>query len=253
VKAILSYPHQLEFFNQKTSIMKLMAKIFGVIFMMLISVTLVTAQVSIGLKAGLNLAKDHFNEESINEFTEFMPALYFAVPVELGISDIFAIQAEPGFIQKGVKMVEETVFEYEPGVFRTTDLDARTKFNFINLPILAKAKFGSETVKFFAIAGPEVAYALNAKTKMEMTVTNGITEKMEESEDIDFEEDKISRWDYGLIFGAGVEAQIGSGWITLDGRYNLGLNNYIQLEGEDVTKAYHRGIGILIGYKVPIQ
>lgn len=233
--------------------MKLLAKILSVSFLMLISFTLVSAQVSLGLKAGLNLAKDHTDNDEIRELTEYMPGLYFAVPVEFQLSENFAIQAEPGFMQKGMKMVAETTFEYEPGQFQTMSMDTRTKFNFLSMPILAKGRFGPEAVKFFVVAGPEVGYALNAKTKVEMTVTNGTTETINETEDIDFEEDEIDRFDYGLIFGGGVEARLGPGWITLDGRYNLGLNNYIQNEGEEASKLYHRGIGVLIGYKVPIN
>lgn len=233
--------------------MKLLAKILSVAFLVLISFTLVSAQVSLGLKAGLNLAKDHSDNESINEFTEYMPGVYITLPVELQLSDYFAIQAEPGFMQKGMKIVAESTYEYEPGVFATMDMDTRMTYNFLSLPILAKGKFGPEAIKVFVVAGPEVAYALNGKAKMEMTVTNGTTETIKETEDIDFKEDEIDRFDYGLILGAGVEAQIGPGWITLDGRYNLGLNNYIQYEGEEAYKAYHRGIGILVGYKVPIK
>ncbi len=231
--------------------MKLLARIFGLSFLMLISVGLVSAQLSLGVKGGLNLAKDHYDNEEINELTEFIPYAYFALPVELEISEFFALQAEPGFVQKGVKMVEETTFEYEPGMFQTMDLDARTKFNFVNLPILAKGKFGQENVKFFALAGPEIAYALNGKTKTEMTVTNGTIEDFKETEDIDFDEGGLDRWDYGLIFGVGAEAKLGPGWITLDGRYNLGLNNFNDNEDVD-TKMYHRGIGVLVGFKVPL-
>ncbi len=231
--------------------MKLLARMFGVSFLMLISAGLLSAQLSLGLKGGVNLAKDHFDDDDIREMTEFMPVMYFAVPVELEISEFFALQAEPGFIQKGVKIFNETTIEYEPGMFRTMDMDLRNKFNFLNLPVLAKAKFGPENLKLFALAGPEIAYAMNGKTKIEMTVTNGTVEEIEETEDIDFDEDGLDRWDYGLILGAGLEAKLGPGWITLDGRYNLGLNNFNAEEDADV-KMYHRGIGVLVGFKVPL-
>jgi len=234
--------------------MKTLTRLAGLITMLLLTAGMLYAQVSVGLRGGVNFARATREGEIMeidDENRKFLPGPYIAVPVEIRIGNSFALQAEPTYIQKGIKLYEETEVEDEPGHMALFEGDFRTQINYLTLPVLAKGLFGGENLRFYAIAGPEVGYAVYGQHKFEISMTNGdiITEEFEE--DIDFDEEEISRFDFGVIFGAGLEIKAGPGSVILDGRYNLGLYDIDRGE-EFENEMLNRGIGVSLGYMLPL-
>src|SRR5688572_18090157 len=73
------------------------------------------------------------------------------------ISEKLSIQPEINFIQKGQKLEEVAYpdgYEYK--------INTEVKFNYLEVPVLAKYKFGGQT-KFYVAAGPSVGLGLGGK------------------------------------------------------------------------------------------
>lgn len=232
--------------------MKTLKRILGLGAMFLLFATMVNAQFSLGIRGGVHFAKaDYGDEVEYNDDREFLVGPQAALMFEWRIADYFALQAEPGYIQKGEKLHFGEAGPDDQGHITTLDAYLRTRLHYLTLPVLAKGIVGSDNFRFYAIGGPEVGYAVSGRYETEFTMTNGqeITENAEG--DIDFEEDGIDRFDVGLIFGAGVEAKIGLGSIVLDGRYNLGLYDIDRDKGSE-GETFNRGFGFNLGYLMPI-
>lgn len=187
------------------------------------------AQTSIIPKVGIsiaNVASDPKNDDAKSKI-----GLQLGVAAEIGITDMFAVQPELLFIQKGTKS-ESSDF----GI----SAKSSTTLSYLEIPVLAKVKFGSDAAKFYAIAGPSIGIAVSGKNKVEAF---GVSD----SEDIEFgsEAGQIKRTDFGLQFGAGVNIKN----FVIDVRYGLGLSN---LSNDSSVSAKNRAIGITVGYAFPL-
>lgn len=107
------------------------------------------------------------------------------------------------------------------------------KINYLELPLLAKLQLGNnggEGVGIHIAAGPWLGYALGGKTKTATTIGSSqevITERKFTFND----EDDARRINYGLVGAAG----IGFGKVTIDLRYNYGLNNILDNDADNTN------------------
>ena len=99
----------------------------------------------------------------------------------------------------------------------------------ILVPVMVKFKFLPGTSPFI-FAGGEVGYVIGYKAK-------------DNSANLDVK-DNVKAWDYGLVFGAGLELWIGDVAITAEGRYHYGLAPMGKGEGFDFKT---NSIAILLG------
>lgn len=154
-------------------------------------------------------------------------------------SDLFSIQPELAFVQKGA--------EFD---FLGVNLGGET-VNYIELPILAKVSFGPENFKFFINAGPSFGFAIGAS--FEDDEGNSESAKFDDT-------DGRKRFELGLAFGSGIGFMAGPGMLTIEGRYGLGLSPYAEdkdtdlLTGAEVTNTI-KNIGYMfsVGYLIPLQ
>ena len=126
-------------------------------------------------------------------------------------------------------------------------LKGTIKLSYLEIPVLAKIAIPTQgSVKPVLIIGPSLSFKLSAEAEGEMEV-----EGYSESEEIDIS-DEVSGVDFGLVFGAGVDVLLASGTLTFDARYNLGLTNVPDIEGEsyDVKNAV---ISFMVGYAFALQ
>lgn len=201
-----------------------------------------TAQISIGPRVGVTLAKWSLNEDELADFGDIKnrSGLLAGVVAEIRLNDNFAIQPEINFMQKGFKSEYSEV----DSIFGSLEEKTNAVINYLEVPVLLKAGASFGPARVDVLAGPSFGYGLNGKVKYEFTF-DGETEK--EEEDIDFEDDEISRLDLGLQFGAAVTFGLGErANIFVDGRYLLGLTN-LNDSGDDDIKAYNRGIALSAG------
>lgn len=216
---------------------------FKSLFTIILAIAAFTAsaqvQLSVGPRVGINLASFSLDdEEEIGELSNRLGLLGGAV-VELRFTDNLALQTELGFIQKGAKS-EFSFTDPQLGEFSE---ETEIIFNYLEVPVLFKAGTSFGKARLDALVGPSFGYAMNAKGKYKSTF-NGETE--EEEEDLDFDENGITRFDLGLQFGAALGINITeNAQLFVDGRYLLGLSN-LNEDSEDGT-IKNKGIALSAG------
>jgi hypothetical protein len=175
------------------------------------------AQLSIGAKAGLNLANVYGDDA---EDMDLRPALHIGGYLNYAVSDAISIQPELLYSSMGAKFNEE--------IFGS-DLKVTMKFNYISVPVMFIYSFGAINVQ----AGPQVSFLASGKAKVEYDGES-------EEEDI---KDQMKGVDFGVNLGLGADF----GKFNASARYLLGLSS-IDKDGEADTK--NTAIQISIGYRL---
>lgn len=166
------------------------------------------AQVSFGIKGGVNLAQQNIKDVDLDidseEITGYNFGAFLEVPV--GNGNIY-FQPEFLLLQKG-------------GSLSLNVADVKTTINYIDVPILLKLKIlNSNLFNVNVLGGPSFGYATNGEQ-----VENGTIIKL------NFGEDNIQRFDVGIHAGAGLGLELGSLTVIGDARYLFGLSD---LDGSD--------------------
>lgn len=212
--------------------------VFALMGLIIISSTSTFAQLSYGVKAGLNFSKMSMkvDGESVDDI-KFNPGVNFGVFADFGISDILALETGLTIEKKGFKTKEE---ETSYGV----DVEMTSKFNIVyaTIPVQARLNFGN----FYAMAGPYIGIGLTGKHIVKVTVDDE-TEKDDDS--IEFGNDAgksdVKRFDFGFGIGAGYEITDNLG-VRLG--YDLGIAN-LQPGGDSNYSARNGSISISATYK----
>jgi hypothetical protein len=205
------------------------------------------SQAQVAIKAGVNFASisesaslEEYESLKNNSVAGFQAGLSF----DLGLSDVFTIQPEVLFIQKGGKSTYT--------INDNNKIVNRLYYNYVEVPVLAKLKFYGEDSGsgFYLLGGPFIGLALGGKYKTTTTLLGETTTAEEDFNfDNDDEADRQRRTDWGVSFGGGVKF----GHMFLDARYNLGINNLLDSDSNNNNddKPYRRtrGIGLTLGYE----
>ncbi len=227
-------PHQIHSVMKKS----LLIVTFGVLLA-------TTASAQFGAKAGINIATmaeegEDVTRKDIDNKSVLGAVLGFTY--EITVADILSIQPEFLFSQSG-------------GSNNYTIANAYTKtkyrINYLELPVLAKLKFGNKDEKGVGIhiaAGPWIGYALKGHTNTKTTV--GETVVFEQDRDYSFDDqDNAERVNYGLIAAAGFSF----GHTVFDLRYNFGLNNLLDKDANNANDnkpvLQTRGVALTVGYR----
>ena len=177
-------------------------------------------EVKFGAKVALNVASVTGDVEDPSSYIGFQIGGF----AEFKLSEKFAIQPELMYSAQGGKESGEI----EDGF----DADFTHKLGYINIPIMAKYY----VAKSFSLeVGPQIGFLTSAKGKIE---AEG------ESVEVDMK-DFYNSVDFGVNFGAGYDftEKLSAGL-----RYNLGLSNIADFEGEDFT--VKNGVfSVSVGYK----
>lgn len=202
----------------------------------------VAQNTAVGLRIGASsftVKNDLFEEDA-----KFMMGLDIAIPIELSLSPVLSLQPELHYTQKGV------AFE---GQYEGQNVNTTFKTNYLELPVLLKANYGSERFKCFAFVGPSIGYA------MKQTVSEKIDDVEKVKEELDFITDgniQDRRWDFSAVGGIGASMKAGVGSIVLDVRYSMGFSDTIKFDGDkpgDWEKSTNRGCTLSLGYMLPIK
>jgi hypothetical protein len=152
--------------------------------------------------------------------------------ITFNITEMFAIQPEVLYTMKGVR--------WEGGINGATPLKIWIKLDYLEIPVLVKIIVPTPGgVKPFLFAGPVLALKLSSKVKAEYAG---------DSEEEDIEDENMKSTDFGLVIGAGVDFGLGipgTGKMTLDVRYSLGLSTISAFEGDDVKNGV---FSLMVGF-----
>lgn len=219
------------FVNLKYITMKSIIKILVPVLFMTGTYGFLNAQIGLGIRGGVSFAnaelRENINGSWNSDYKDFVPRTSVGLIGEFGITDMFAVQPEVNFIQKGYKTTVQNEITH----------DYKVLLNYVEVPVLFKGKFGTEMLKLNVVLGPTFGYAFNGKTDHNGTKT-----------DINFSNDQIKQYDYGVTVGLGVSVKAGPGDIFLDGRANIGLNNLNDAANADNYVWNNRGFNVGIGY-----
>jgi hypothetical protein len=180
------------------------------IILLMMAGTMLQAQAKVGLRAGVMISKQDFQQGNVGEGFKSKAGADIALVTDFPIGPVFSIGPEFHWIQKGGKIED---------LNGPIGESSRT-FNYLEVPILFKLNFG-EGVGFFLLAGPSIGYLLDGSDKDMDGNTNDI--------DLDF----YKRAELGGHIGGGVAL----GPVKIDLRYIVGFSNiadYTDLNGEDV-------------------
>lgn len=191
------------------------------------------AQSSFGLRAGVNFPNIHrvFPEDDVDFESLDNPGFTAGLVAEIGITPMFAIQPELLFTQQGYRLEED---------FMKETMKASIRYNYLQMPILAKLRLGNNFSGFNVNVGPHIGYGIG-----DIKAVVEIGDEKEE-ENVTWDESHTNRFDVGITGGIG--ANLGN--LGLDLRYQLGLANMLEdpLEGYKMT---NRNFQISLTYLIP--
>jgi len=255
--------------------MKYRILLFSLLLLGILSLQNAVAQtIKVGVHGGvlftnLNVAPTDVEEPEWKTQTSYQ----ITVPVEIGLQGIFAIQPEMMYGTNGAQF-NQTVNITEGGpsdqVTVTRHKEGWIRIQNLEIPVLAKVRFGSKNFNMHLLAGPAVGFGLSGKSRniymAKVTRADGVvtSEYMEDNtSDVVFEKDgynaqdltgtqrAVIRTSMNLHFGGGLDLNFGKMTAFLDGRYIFGLSDLFP-EPEDaaaaeVLTAKSRRVGVSVG------
>lgn len=194
-----------------------------IIFLMMAG-TMVQAQAKVGLRAGVMISKQDFQQGDIGEGFKSKAGADIALVTNFPIGPVFSLGPEFHWIQKGGKIED---------LNGPIGESSRT-FNYLEIPILFKLNFG-EGVRFFLMAGPSVGYLFD------------ISDKDGDGSSMDLDLDFYKRAEVGAHIGGGVAL----GPLHIDLRYIVGFSDiadFTDINGQDVevkNAGYGAGVSFM--------
>jgi len=192
------------------------------LFVALPAVSAAQGPASIGVKAGVNIAKLKFEDSSAIEIQNpqnligVVAGLYVSKPV----SDTVSVRVEGLFSQKGFKSSFKDEDDGE---------QAKSRLTYVDVPVLLDfSPATTSATRFHVFTGPQISF----NTKAEVG-TDGEWVEIE---------DEVKSTDLGWVLGVGVS----SGRFNADVSYALGLSN-IAKEGNEVK---NRVFSVKVGVKL---
>lgn len=182
-------------------------------------------------RVGITLSNSSYEPESFYEKSDksFIAGFTAGIGYEFTLAGIVSLQPEINFIQKGQK--REEIYYYE-GIKST--LKFEYKYNYLEIPVLAKVKFGGLT-KFYVSAGPSIGIGLGGKYNQKNLIEDNLDSEYKgdikfkdrpegyEGNDV-FVDNKL---DIGLQIGGGVML---FNRVMIDVRYGMGLSDLYEDE-----------------------
>ncbi|NEM99230.1 porin family protein [Pontibacter burrus] len=208
--------------------------VFALLFIVGLSFTASAQTISIGPRVGVNFANqivsgdDSRYADNWNDEVKSIVGLQVGAVANIKFSEMFSVQPELMFVQKG----------YE---FTFDDRKATGKYDYLELPVLAKISIGNGPLQGFVTAGPTLGYWASGKDTYK-------TDRFEISEDVDFDDDELleKRFEFGGSIGLGLAYNTGLGTFNFDARYHTGFTS--AYESDNNEKLRNSGISLSVAY-----
>ncbi|WP_162425862.1 porin family protein [Pontibacter pudoricolor] len=208
--------------------------ILALLFMLGFGFNSMAQTISVGPRLGVNFGtqkipgSDADFAKNWNDNAEANTGLQIGGVANIKFNETFSVQPELLFTQKGYK--------YEGDTRSVTG-----KYDYLELPVLAKISFGSPDFQGFITAGPTFGYWASGKDTYKIGGS-------EFSEDVDFDNDNYieNRSEIGGSIGVGFAAYLGGGSLNFDVRYGAGFSSVYDSSDDDKLK--NRGISVSLAY-----
>lgn len=198
------------------------------LIILLFAATYASAQFSVGAKGGLSWARVAFFPRMSQDYAMVkhggLVLRYISEPH-------FGIQTEFNYAQKGWHQIFKNSTNYYERII-----------DYAEMPILAHGYFGSDKLRIFLNAGLALSYAMSASY-------NSRVDEITIEKEYKFDNDIDNRFEFGIMFGGGVEYKIKSHSIFIDARYSYSLTNLRELEdAQEIDYARNTYFNISLGY-----
>lgn len=203
-------------------IMRFTKKIASVFYFFFLLLSFTKAQVSFGIKGGVNVAEHSFVDQGVTIDRDAINGFTLGAVLEVGLGGNIFLQPEALFIQKGSEL-------------DLPSLGEKINLNYLDIPILLKLKLiNSNLFNINLLGGPSFGLALNG----EETIGS-------ETIDINFGGDNgLKRFDLGIHAGGGVGVNLGSIGVFGDVRYLFGISD---ISGDNNREIKNQGLNISVG------
>jgi hypothetical protein len=202
----------------------------------LLTVTSASAQVTLGVKGGLNIADVGGGDAPSTGETKtgFIGGGF----LELQFGNIFAVQPEVLYTMKGIENFSGTP-------------DSEIKLSYIEVPVLLKVNVPIEgsNIRPNFYAGPVVAFEGSCKvTDPGTSVDDEDCDAAAAAPAFDDEPFETVSTDFGLVFGGGLDFLIGGAEVGADVRYTLGLTTIDDADDPDDIKNQVISFMVTVGF-----
>ncbi|MFD0975299.1 porin family protein [Salinimicrobium gaetbulicola] len=184
--------------------------------------------VEFGAKAGVNFASVGGDD---TEGYDGRTGFHLGLVAEFPLTENFAFQPEVLYSSQGAKAEESDSY-----MGFTYSSKATLKLDYINVPLMAKY---TVTPGFSIQAGPQLGFLINSEGDYEITM-DGETESG--TEDL---KDDTKGFDFAVAAGLGYQLDMG---IFFNARYNIGLSNIWDVEGEEDYSQQNNVLQLSVGY-----
>jgi hypothetical protein len=222
-------------------------KTIGFIIMAVVSASWLNAQITIGVKGGINI--------SDGEVSGFIPGITpeprpfnganVGIMADIPLEGKFSFRPEFNFSQKGFVVRENTTID-ALGLPLPIGGKAETRLNYLELPLLLQYRFGNEKAGLYVNGGPAVSYLTSGRIQPFATV---IVDIRLPAIDLDLSGDTYNRFEFSGIAGAGGDVAFGPGKVFGDLRYTYGFTNTLNDPVLD-TRLRNQGWTFTAGYKM---
>jgi outer membrane protein with beta-barrel domain len=188
----------------------------------------VAQDIEFGIKGGASLAdlsggEDAFGDSTSNTRNGFVVGAFLAFPLGGTVS----LQPEALFAQKGAK-------------FDFTDFETTLKIDYVEVPLLIKARFGGDGIRPYLFAGPYFGFRMKAEVEVDAGEAGNTTDDLE---------DETKGTDYGAVAGAGLEIPAGNGAFLVEARYARGLTSIASDDVETEDEIKNAVWSLLVGFR----
>jgi hypothetical protein len=171
-----------------------------------------------GVKVGLNFANITGSEITNALNNQSITAFNAGVFTTFDIAGLLVVQPELLYTMKGYKLTEKGVSN--SGFLPPPNLFVTGNNSYLEIPVLLKINvpsFSLGIIRPNIFAGPEVAFGLSSKVKIQSA------DPTEPQGSAEFTYSRPT--DFGIIFGAGADVNLPTITFILDVRYDLGMKS----------------------------
>ena len=200
---------------------------------------------SVGVKGGVSLSRMNF-QPSVSQ--RLVTGMVAGASVRYIEENHFGLIGEINIEQRGWNE------DFKP----LEGYSFKRQFTYVQVPLLTHIYFGSEKVRFFVNAGPEIGFMIGDKTTSNFNYEDAASNKEITKSNRKIEQYTLPverKFDYGISASLGMEVSVAPKHaINLEGRFYYGLNDVFSNKKRDPFQGSSAmSIMITMGYNFRIK
>jgi len=188
-----------------------------------------------GISGGTTFSSVTFNPRVTQKSLQ---GLTFGATGRMNMGNTVGMQLEINYVQEGW---DEEYEEY-------SDLYYSRRLNYLQIPFNTRVQFGSNKLKGFLSAGPQIGYLLGGSIHENLGETS--PGKVNEQHNMPI----TNRFEWGINGGAGLEIRSIAGLFILEGRYFYSFGDIYSTQRKDFfSKASSQSIMVKLSYLITVK